>query len=101
MPESASFVPKLTLATPSRGGLPYIFPELLPPPRIGDAGFDGQDAWLRWPYGQCRAYFFDPSLERFQDLLLGWFGGSSFLMADSFRFGIRLNGAVAVPGGVV
>jgi hypothetical protein len=32
MPESAGFVPKLTLATPSRGCLPYIFPELLPLP---------------------------------------------------------------------
>jgi hypothetical protein len=35
MPESVLFVPKLTIAAPSRGCLPYIFPELLPPPRVG------------------------------------------------------------------
>src|ERR1700756_1658065 len=34
MPESLDFVPTLTLATPSRGCLPYIFPELLPLPRL-------------------------------------------------------------------
>ena len=34
MPESAGLVPKLTLATLSRGCLPYIFPELLPLPQI-------------------------------------------------------------------
>jgi hypothetical protein len=31
--ESAGFVPKHTLATPSGGCLPYIFPVLLPPPQ--------------------------------------------------------------------
>jgi hypothetical protein len=32
---SAAFVLKLMLATPSRGSLPYIFPELLPLPQLG------------------------------------------------------------------
>jgi hypothetical protein len=51
MPESAGFVPKLTLATPSRGCLPYIFPELLPLPLI----VRGKDVRF-WPLEERRQY---------------------------------------------